>query len=531
VYFNIIAMVGRKPYGQFFALAAGIVLAPGCALQIKVDEDWNLRKSHPIPLGEVSGTWQQIRMGELPTDEQLTSYNKSVRSSVVQIAKNWKNDKAALSQIDTTEGTVQIDVNPGSIREVDLIDEVIPADFVRVKKGFEESSHVDGVGAPLMVRKRWSESDPMIPSTGLWYPVTGILNFDQPHRPILELYDPTRQSHLVSNGRSVPLSVDYTATFARDFQDRQLQFVDVGGLLRFDKFADRMGIYRISAFDPEKRVCVLVHGINSTPMTWHRFLNQAYGDPEIRQRYEFWTFGYPTGAPIPYLAEKLRNSIENMRSFRARNGATDEGFVLVGHSMGGLLSKAATQRGDQADWDKLFKVPIEQLDVTEKDREILRNLVYYEPVAGIEKVVLCSVPHRGSKLASKPGARLLGDLIQVPQQLAQLTKDIVKQSSYALTPLGLELADKPNSISQLSPESRVNSEYLNKPLNPNVEFYSIIGRKDPSDPLLESTDGVVPYTSAHIEGVVSETVIDRSPHGVHRTDGGIREIIRILKLP
>ncbi|MCG8600508.1 MAG: putative lipase [Verrucomicrobiales bacterium] len=511
-------------------MATTALLLQSCALQIKVHEDWNLRKDDSIPLETATATWQQIQAGQVPSSEQLSSYNNAVRTSVVQIAKNWS-EEGPLSQIQTTTGIVEIDVDPGTIRNIDEIDQVVPADFIRVKKGFDENTEVNGVGAPLMVRQRWSESDPLIPATGLWYPVTGILNFDQPTRPVLELLDPTRQSHYSANGRSVPLSVDYTATFARDFQDRQRQFVDVAALLRFEKYADRMGMYRVSAFDPEKQVCVLVHGINSTPMTWQLFLNQAYGEKEIRERYEFWTFGYPTGAPIPYLASKLRKSLHEMRDFRIKNGAATDDIVLVGHSMGGLLSKAATQRGGQADWDKLFTVPIEQLEVSDKDREILRELVYYEAVPGIERVILCAVPHRGSKLAAKPGAKLVGELVQVPRQIGQLTKNIVKQSSYALTPLGFEMAEDPNSIDQLSPASRITAEFLNKPLNPEVQFHSVIARKNPKDRIEESSDGIVPYTSSHIAGVVSERVIDNSPHGVHRKDDGIAEIIRILNLP
>ncbi len=125
----------------------------------------------------------------------------------------------------------------------------------------------------------------------------------------------------------------------------------------------------------------------------------------------------------------------------------------------------------------------------------------------------------------------MGDIIQVPRQIGQLTKEIAKQSSYALTPLGFEMAEDPNSIDQLSPASRITAEFLNKPLNPSVGFHSVIARKKPKEPLLESSDGIVSYTSAHLDGVESEIVIDGSPHGVHQTEEGIREIMRILRLP
>jgi hypothetical protein len=144
--------------GQLLALATGSFLVSSCALQIKVREDWNLRKDDAIPLGEATATWQQIRSGQIPSEENLATYNKAVRTSVVQIAKNWSGEDVALSQIATTEGAVRIVVNPGSIRNMDQIDQVVPADFVRVKRGFKETTEVNGVGAPLMVRQRWSVS-------------------------------------------------------------------------------------------------------------------------------------------------------------------------------------------------------------------------------------------------------------------------------------------------------------------------------------------------------------------------------------
>lgn len=509
------------------------LLVTGCALQVKVREDWHAPLKTTIPLPEAAAAWGQIRSGTLPPPKQLEAYNDSVLDAVVQIANNWRTDDGSLSVVDTTSGPVHLRVEAVNLRNVELIQDITPAEFIRVKKGFENEKVVDGVGAALLVRQRRHESDPMVPESGLWYPVTGILNFDQPQRPVLQLIDPTRQPSLRFQGGAVPLAANYTATLARDLQDRQALFAEAPALLRFEKFADRMGMYRVSAYDPEKQACVLVHGINSSPMTWHKFLNEAYGDPQIRSRYEFWTFGYPTGAPIPYLASEFRESMKKLIAYRQRNGAVDPDMVIVGHSMGGLLAKSVTQHGGDEEWDNLFNVPIDQLDVSPQDREILRRMIYYRPIPQVERVVLCAVPHRGSKLANKPAARLVGDLAQVPSQLAQVTGQILKQSRGALTPAGVELTkEETSSLHQLRPTSRVTAEFLKKPLNPGVEFHSVIGnKKGPNVPIEETSDGIVSYTSAHIDGVVSEKVVHHSEHGVHRNEQGIQEIIRILRLP
>jgi hypothetical protein len=48
-------------------------------------------------------------------------------------------------------------------------------------------------------------------------------------------------------------------------------------------------------------------------------------------------------------------------------------------------------------------------------------------------------------------------------------------------------------------------------------------------PAAEGDDGVVKYTSAHIEGVVSELVV-RSPHSCQGNPHTMEEVRRILRL-
>jgi hypothetical protein len=66
------------------------------------------------------------------------------------------------------------------------------------------------------------------------------------------------------------------------------------------------------------------------------------------------------------------------------------------------------------------------------------------------------------------------------------------------------------------------------PMNPRVRFHSIIGNDTPDVPKAESSDGIVPYASAHLDGAMSELVI-RSPHSVQENPLAILEIRRILR--
>ena len=54
---------------------------------------------------------------------------------------------------------------------------------------------------------------------------------------------------------------------------------------------------------------VLIHGLWSNPRSWRRMVEVLESDPALRERYQFWVFGYSTGQPILYSARLLRQAI------------------------------------------------------------------------------------------------------------------------------------------------------------------------------------------------------------------------------
>lgn len=59
----------------------------------------------------------------------------------------------------------------------------------------------------------------------------------------------------------------------------------------------------------------------------------------------------------------------------------------------------------------------------------------------------------------------------------------------------------------LSKKSRFMLPTTNIMPTPNVPFHSIISKKTQYNKSPEYSDGIVPYTSSHLDGAVSETVI------------------------
>jgi hypothetical protein len=86
----------------------------------------------------------------------------------------------------------------------------------------------------------------------------------------------------------------------------------------------------------------------------------------------------------------------------------------------------------------------------------------------------------------------------------------------------------PNSIDNLSDRNPFVQLSSTLPVDPAVRYHSIIGRESAEGDLLDSTDGVVPYTSSHLAGAQSERVIV-SWHSVQENPQAILEIRRILR--
>ena len=71
-----------------------------------------------------------------------------------------------------------------------------------------------------------------------------------------------------------------------------------------------------------------------------------------------------------------------------------------------------------------------------------------------------------------------------------------------------------------------NRSILKLPISRSVPYHSIIGDRGKGNSP-NSTDGVVPYWSSHLDGAASEKIVP-SGHGANENPEGIAEIRRIL---
>jgi hypothetical protein len=152
----------------------------------------------------------------------------------------------------------------------------------------------------------------------------------------------------------------------------------------------------------------------------------------------------------------------------------------------------------------------------------------------VKRVIFLGTPHRGSKLSPSTVGRLAVHLAQVPQKLASAAKDVIAENP----DLGTKFSPKsiPTSVDLLAPGSPALEVLASRPRAPDVHYHSIIGEVPPDWAPLETWisgdrapgDGVVPYWSAHLDGVDSELIVPADHFHVHHHPRAVLEVRRIL---
>ncbi len=90
-----------------------------------------------------------------------------------------------------------------------------------------------------------------------------------------------------------------------------------------------------------------------------------------------------------------------------------------------------------------------------------------------------------------------------------------------------KLARLPSSVDNMNPDNRFIRNLQSIPVAPDVHAHSIIPVRGSSPPEGQN-DGVVEYSSAHIDEAESEYVVYGSSHSVQSHPETIQELRRIL---
>ena len=107
-----------------------------------------------------------------------------------------------------------------------------------------------------------------------------------------------------------------------------------------------VGVYFMTAFDPDKIPVLFVHGAAGTPSAW-----KALAQGLNTNRFQPWVFFYPSGMRLDTLSTALNKIIKQLHA--------DYGFQhlgVVAHSMGGLVSRSFILKHTVKDGNDTVKV-------------------------------------------------------------------------------------------------------------------------------------------------------------------------------
>lgn len=473
----------------------------------------------------------------------LDLYNRSIAAAITT-----DNGSRVILSEETHKlpfGELTIDINPdefswGSF----LLDDFVQAAELDVR-GLRNRYRWPGIGAPLAATTRPREGV-IIPAysrvpPNIKVPVTAVLRIKNIEEGLktgriragMELFTTEEAITVNIEGRTIPIEYELSSAMAYTLEGSRAYEFELKGLFSGDlhiitdqaRYQD--GLFMMTPYRPGLIPVVFVHGTASSPARWAEMFNELANDQNLWGAYQFWVFTYNTGNPILYsagiLAEALRETVNELDP-QKKDPALQK-IVVIGHSQGGLLTKlTAVDSGDKF-WKNVSNQPFEEIKAPPETLEMLKRSLFYTPIPSVKRVIYLATPHQGSYVAGGWIGRLVGKFIDLPFRIVGTIKDVITLNPNLVKMRSLK--DIPRSTDNMDPNSPFIRTLSSLPLTSDVAAHSIIAVENPDDRQAKWTDGVVEYSSAHIEAVKSEMVV-QSGHSIQNHPEAIEEVRRIL---
>lgn len=481
-------------------------------------------------------------------------YNGSLESALRLTSADHKIQPGNYYTIDTAVGTCEIRtvVRGGRWQNEDFDHFEFVSDY-RLE-GLRNHYRTFGLGVPLIAVRKAYQGEP---KEAKFYPVDLSFPVTAFFRPCLnrkvdsatgkvfaqaelEIYDPLTLTDIAINSEHVPLESDLSTPLAHFLSKPELEQLATAGLLDPQALLRKigpdggdpiMGLYMFEPYQPGKIPVLFVHGLWSSPITWMEMYNDLRNSPEIRDRYQFWFYLYPTGHPFWVSAARLRNDLDELRQLLDPNHqepALDQ-MVLVGHSMGGLVSRLQTLNSRDDFWHMVSDEPFDRFEAEPPMRDAVGRVLFFHPNPSVRRVITIATPHRGSEFSNDATQWLANKMISLPQQMLAGRDKFISQNKEILK--DTRFFKIQTSIDSLAPSSPVFDAMLHAQRAPWVHYHNVVAvvpKKGFLGTVAAGTDGVVAEKSAKMDDVDSELVVSADHTTVHAHPKTVLEVRRIL---
>jgi len=426
--------------------------------------------------------------------------------------------------------------------------------------GFASEHRTYGLGVPLIaVRKGTQQHDSAfekyyppeltIPLTAFLHlqpsstvaPATGDAaedgNSSTIQTAVLSLYDPLEQTTVVTGNVTLPLESDLTTPLAYGLKDPLVNkgLLATGSLLNAEFAPESYGMFMVEPYDPKKIPVVMVHGLWDGPTTWAHMINDLRVNREIHDNYQFWFYSYPTAQPFWVSANQLRKDILEIRREidpQHTNSVLDE-MVLVGHSMGGLISMLQTVDSDDRYWEIISDRSVDDLKGDPETVAALQELFYFKSNPSIKTLITLATPFKGSDFANRATQWISQRLITLPtlitddfNRLVMQNKDVLKDPYLVARSNSIDSLATTNPMFKAIAESEFPDRLSVHNIVGRLEKKSVFGRTATEDS--DDGDGVVSLSSASNLKADSQVFVAAEHSKLHQQPGSIYEVRRLL---
>ena len=386
-----------------------------------------------------------------------------------------------------------------------------------------------GFGLPVVLRTDRCSDDPrcaLYPSEGIYEWATAWIGQGADGVPTVHIVDPDTVPEALVGGHRVRLAFDALSFYMLGASASRLPRQGVYGLLGGDGVGRRAGVYLLRDYDPQRVPVVMIHGLGSHPIIWSELSGAIWADPALRETYQVIHVVFQTNAPLLVSRLRVQGYLDRMWQVLDPEGddPARRKMVLVGHSLGAVVTRLLAVDSGRVLWDSAFLVPPEDLQGPQDEVAGIRATFLPRPYPGACSLVMLAAPHKGSPTASSFTGRLARLLVGRRAPEIQALRHLAENHPDAIRPELLEsyrLA-RLNSISTLQamqPVRRAGESLLPAP---GIRYHTIAG-----DLHGQGSDGVVPLESALLDGATSTLVLDAG-HTLYRDPAAIDEVLRIL---
>ena len=340
---------------------------------------------------------------------------------------------------------------------------------------------------------------------------------------VIRFFDPYQVDSAVVDGEQFKMTGNFSVPYGLWLSENNFGMLGYKKVLNMGESSAMPHLFMIEPYQPNKKVIVLIHGLASSPEAWVALTNNIMGDRVLRDHYQVWQVFYSTNMPIWESRYQINALLKQAFSRTLPDSASAHDAVLIGHSMGGIISRLLVSDADI----RAYAIP----HLSDDERKFLYehpsivDRFQFEPIKNFSRAIFVSAPHRGTAYADKWFTRSVRKMISLPNDFFDTLKDgnLLHKTSQAVK-LGVATIG-PNDLSDQSTFMTLTENIV--PVA-GFKYHSIMGNHTQSqDPQLMS-DGIVPYKSSHLDQAISEKVI-KGGHSIQETPEAVHELQRILR--